>query len=86
MNALIKLAQLNSNLAAAQRNLIEAEKNGNDDLIETMESRVVIAQRELDKALESKRVENAFEKNSREEIVSALKAAGFDTAIMDFAS
>jgi hypothetical protein len=86
MKQIIKLAELNWTLTLANRAEISARATKDEDAIESAKSKVVIAQENLDKQLNCKRMESALNKyeGREDEVAEALKEAGFDTAVMDF--
>ena len=86
MKQIIKLAELNLALTLANRAEIAARATKNEEAIESAKSKVVIAQENLDKQLNCKRMEAEFAKyeSDLDKVSEALQAAGFDTAVMDF--
>ena len=86
MKQVIKLADLNMAVTLANRAEITARAAKDEEAIESAKSKVVMANEALDKHLNSKRMESEFDKyaDRTDEVAEALKAAGFDTAVLDF--
>lgn len=86
MKQIIKLAELNMALTLANRAEIAARAIKDEDAIESAKSKVVIAQENLDKHCNSKRLSGEMNKYSNriDEVAEALKSTGFDTAVLDF--
>jgi len=83
MKQLLKLAELNMTLVRAQREVIAAK---DEDSLDSAKSKVESAQDAVDAHLKGKRLENEFNKyqERKDEVRTALVAAGHDTAIMDY--
>jgi hypothetical protein len=86
MKQIIKLAELNMALTLANRAETAAHATKDDEAIEMAKLDVEMASEALDKHLNSKRMESEFDKyaDRTDEVAEALKAAGFDTAVLDF--
>lgn len=86
MKQIIKLAELNMALVFANRQEIAATNAKDKAAIELAKDKILMAQEAFDKHLNSKRLDNEITKymNRQDEVAEALKAAGYDTAILDF--
>lgn len=86
MKQIIKLAELNMALVMANRAETAARATKNDEAIQLAKLNVEMAQDALDKQLESKKMDKEFAKyeSKHDEVEDALRAAGFDTAVLDF--